>query len=778
MSSEKTEKKKVKGFKEFDPKKFVDTKPVLKEAPVIDTAVVTFARMNPITVGHELVVNRVIAEALKRKAFPGVYLSHTSDKKKNPLTYDQKISFAKTAFGKVVRPSAARTIIEVLKELQSRFRSVVIVVGSDRVKEFDTLLNKYNGKEYKFESIEVVSAGERDPDAEDISGMSASKMRQLAQENKLTQFKKGLPKKLQSSADIIFSAVRSGMGLEECYLSQEEMNEAVLNRSQRLRKAMVLRRMKSRIRMGRQRAARKRATTPTLQKRARRGAIQAIKRRLAKGIPYGDMSYSQRAAIDKRVAKIPKSRISVLARRLLPKVRRKETERLARRFGAKKSSTQKSSIFKPKKVEPKSIERKPTSVSKSTYKPVEKKPEAPKPVVRVVTKPVKVEPERKPEAPKLVTPKKKKSLTVSDIIAKFMPVAKSDIKKFGTTVGTPKPQQFVKVLNKDFDNMQKENLNSQFENFITERNLGPQDPDVKGMPGTQPKPYYKGVAKDKKDDRVRHFKRNAKKDDRDPEAYKPAPGDAEATTKTSKHTKKFAQKFGESIADESMGSPAKKRRYHMLMNKNGSVIFDKRFKIYRKARELELLKSQAMEESKESIIEEILELQRAINEVEKDLIDNIVEETLNESNPLASVRKKSQQTGISYGILKKVFDRGVAAWKGGHRPGTTPAQWGLARINSFATGGKTRTTADADLWAKHKGKKESAEIEEGPESWESGYKRRVVRTTKPEHKEKGYNWRIKGKERPEISIKLYKDKPSYQEFVKQMKRVAGHEFGG
>lgn len=69
-------------------------------------------------------------------------------------------------------------------------------------------------------------------------------------------------------------------------------------------------------------------------------------------------------------------------------------------------------------------------------------------------------------------------------------------------------------------------------------------------------------------------------------------------------------------------------------------------------------------------------------------------------------------------------------------------------------------------------------INEGSETWEAGYKRRVVKTTDPEHKEKGYNWRIKGKDRPNISIKLYKDKPSFKEFTKQMKRVAGHEFGG
>ena len=68
--------------------------------------------------------------------------------------------------------------------------------------------------------------------------------------------------------------------------------------------------------------------------------------------------------------------------------------------------------------------------------------------------------------------------------------------------------------------------------------------------------------------------------------------------------------------------------------------------------------------------------------------------------------------------------------------------------------------------------------EKKSETWEAGYKRRVVKTTSDEHKKKGYNWRIKGKERPEISIKLYKDKPSQAEFNKQMKRVAGHEFGG
>lgn len=134
----------------------------------------------------------------------------------------------------------------------------------------------------------------------------------------------------------------------------------------------------------------------------------------------------------------------------------------------------------------------------------------------------------------------------------------------------------------------------------------------------------------------------------------------------------------------------------------------------------------------------------------------------------SALAKKARASGVSIGTLRQVYKRGVAAWRTGHRPGTTPQQWGMARVNSYITKGKTYHTADKDL--------REDSIDEA-ESWEAGYGRRVVKTSKPEHKEKGYNWRIKGKERPEISIKLYKEKPSQSEFNKQMKRVAGHEFG-
>ena len=90
---------------------------------------------------------------------------------------------------------------------------------------------------------------------------------------------------------------------------------------------------------------------------------------------------------------------------------------------------------------------------------------------------------------------------------------------------------------------------------------------------------------------------------------------------------------------------------------------------------------------------------------------------IEEAKGLADKAKKS---GISVGTLKKVYNRGMAAWKTGHRPGTTPQQWGHARVNSFMTGGKTRTTGDADLWKQHKGKSEEVNTSDAMKRYKSG----------------------------------------------------------
>ena len=119
-----------------------------------------------------------------------------------------------------------------------------------------------------------------------------------------------------------------------------------------------------------------------------------------------------------------------------------------------------------------------------------------------------------------------------------------------------------------------------------------------------------------------------------------------------------------------------------------------------------IIKEDAIARAKEKA--DLKKKHQAEIEREKEDIKDISNEDVEIAENKTGIQNKADKTGISYSILKKVFDRGVAAWKTGHRPGTTPSQWGFARINSFATGGKTRTTADKDLWAQHKGNKKEA----------------------------------------------------------------------
>lgn len=174
--------------------------------------VFAFCRMNPITSGHDKLVRKVAEIAKKENAMARVYLSHTQDKSKNPLPYAKKVKWAKAAFGKIIINSNKTTVIDALKELSNKgVRNLIMVAGSDRITAFQQLLNSYNKKEYDFDTIRVVSAGERDPDSDTVEGMSASKMRSFVKSGSKIEFKAGLPKKLQGRYSEIFKDVEQGM---------------------------------------------------------------------------------------------------------------------------------------------------------------------------------------------------------------------------------------------------------------------------------------------------------------------------------------------------------------------------------------------------------------------------------------------------------------------------------------------------------------------------------------------------------------------------------------
>lgn len=176
------------------------------------TVVFAFGRMNPPTTGHQKLAAGLVAHAKKAKATPRIYLSHSVGKK-DPLPYDKKIAFAKKAFGAIVKKSPARNVIQILQSLEKEgFKKVVLIAGSDRVPEFTKLLKAYNGKEYNFDEIEVVSAGERDPDADDVSGMSASKLRALAKDGNEAEFMRGAPSTLKTTdKKSLYTAVRRAL---------------------------------------------------------------------------------------------------------------------------------------------------------------------------------------------------------------------------------------------------------------------------------------------------------------------------------------------------------------------------------------------------------------------------------------------------------------------------------------------------------------------------------------------------------------------------------------
>ena len=343
-----------------------------------------WGRMNPPTAGHEKLL-----DFLKSKAGNNpfrIYLTHTEDNKKNPIPYVQKVKFARKGF-----PQYARQIMmdKKLKNLfdavtsfyNEGFKRIVIVAGSDRIREYEILLNKYNGKKgkhgfYNFERINVLSAGDRDPESTGVEGVSGTKLRGYAESGDFTKFAQYMPKKLSNAdAKAVYNAVRQGLGLKE---QKEFKNHIQLESVSQLRESYVD----------------------------------------GKLFEVGD---------------------TVVV---------KESGEVA---------------------------------------------------------------------------------TVKHLGSNYVIVENT---------GT----QYRKWL----DAVERvDEPKVEYEVFESTLNETRQDPDIKDRPGTQPAKYHKGLSKSTKSSRDRHFKKGAEMDDDNPAAYKPAPGDATAKTKPSKHTKKFKQMYGE-----------------------------------------------------------------------------------------------------------------------------------------------------------------------------------------------------------------------------------------
>jgi len=203
------------------------------------TAVFAFGRFNPPTIGHQKLIELVQAQAKKVNGKGFIFLSHTQNAKKDPLSFNQKLAYLRTLINDPdleIGHSEANTVIKALQVIEAQGRTrVIMIAGSDRVMEFDKLLKQYNGQPdkkgnllYNFDFVDVISAGERDPDAEGVSGASASKAREFAKQDDFANFSKIVMGGERSKT--IYQMIQNAMGVKVAMNNEKLYNEEMENK--------------------------------------------------------------------------------------------------------------------------------------------------------------------------------------------------------------------------------------------------------------------------------------------------------------------------------------------------------------------------------------------------------------------------------------------------------------------------------------------------------------------------------------------------------------------
>ena len=484
------------------------------------SAVFTFGRFNPPTTGHEKLIDALARQQSKNAGSDMfVYASHSNDPKKNPLPHAKKIAYMRAMFPKYKRNILSdkdRNVFEIATSLYNKgYRSVVMVVGSDRVNEFTSLLNKYNDVEgrhgyYNFNNIEVVSAGERDPDAEGVEGMSASKMRAAAVEGDYDTFKLGLPGSFKHGLKL-FKDIRSNMGVRE----ERDMGE--MTEYEELRDAYLVGKIWN--------------IGDLVEANGVEGNV------VNRGTNY--LSFCDRDG------KVHKAWLhDIVAKRQNYKEEYESNPSDMELFSEDWIDNAKSMIDRI--VHPRNYD-----MAIKDYidgmKDKKNKEHSAKWAADVAKRYSGI------EGRGLIR-------YINTLVAKgklprqlkagfFTKIARQATGFLNRTFSTdrPKSRQPLRTIG----------IRGEYSSVVEVK----QDPDIKDREGTQPAKYYAKdtegdeMSKSTKKARARHFAKYGKKDDDEDKSYKPAPGDAGATTKPSKHTLKFRQMYGESFNEQKMDCP-------------------------------------------------------------------------------------------------------------------------------------------------------------------------------------------------------------------------------
>ena len=774
--------------------------------------VVSFGRMNPMTNGHEKLADKIKAEAKKRNADAKLYLSHSTNPKKDPLDFKTKVKFAKKAFGPMVQNSVARTIIEVAKELSGKYDDLIVVVGSDRIPEFKTLLNKYNGKDFTFKTIEVVSAGERDPDAEGVSGMSGSKMRGFVTSNDFNSFKQGVPSKLSDSdAKALFDAVKRGMNLKE---ELEQQDEAVLGYAQRRQRAQQFKRIQKRLIRARAMQAKRFADPKRLKRRAAKMAYQFFRGRLAGGKNYADLGTGEKISVDKRLQKMLPA-IKKFAVRLVPAARSKEIARKQNMMMRKEDLNHIFAEFiveKPTVPQDKDVAKKDGTQPKTYYAGLDKDTKDARASHFAKTGPKSdSDPNAYKDAPgdkearekgmqqskhtlkfkqmygeAVKTPEDRKEISRLDQLVrlgladtKSLAVIKRSVEKLksGDMLNPSERNVTNDLLTTLLDmvtssdalfrmtksQLQKEAVDDRFKKYIIPATKTTPKIEKISMPAGRTTDHSEWKVTGSLASQTKTFKNkkeaeayfNTVKESIDEAAYKGNIGAMEMMKFFQVATPQEKEKLKKLIADKNQSAAWKMIQDvtgMKLMGEEDEYEYDdyeetdglsmaqiEVSNMIQDAEELLEMMDEMDEEPDAWVLSKITkaadyvstvrdylefednfdyeddedgeeeddgefsgsELDMYASEMSPDEYGDAYEDFRPILEEIEGLKKKAEKSGIAYSILKAVYNRGMAAWQSGHRPGTTPQQWAFARVNSFITKGSgTWGDADKDLAAK------------------------------------------------------------------------------
>lgn len=704
----------IKGFKQFNEE---NSKSV----------VFTFGRFNPPTTGHEKLLIKVASLAIGNDY--KIFASQSNNPKKDPLEYKEKVMLMRKIFPKhgrnIIYDKKIKNAIDALVYLYNAgYTKATMVVGADRISDFKSLLNKYNGVKarhgfYDFpEGISIVSAGDRDPDADDVSGMSASKMRAAAIEGDFQSFSNGLPKSFGDKL-AVFNLLRKRMGLKEMtnfrkhielktsdirerYIAEEvflvgdrflnlrgeihsvaerctnyivgsDDNKYFLNKIVEVKQDKDIKDRKGSqpAKYFAKDAEGDEMAKSTKAKRAahfKKGAAKSDDDPSAYKAAPGDASAKTKPSKHtKRFKDMFGEKVEYFSMPELKKQLKKE-------YGSKASSLKIVKIKGGVSIQTPSgqeLERY-NNVPKLGYTLAEDK----NPIIDTIPEGV--------DDPAIF---KAVFLAGGPGSGKSFTVGKTGLGALGFKLVNSDPA-FEKAIEKAGGVMEPE--------FI----FSPKGQEVrakaKSLTSKQMNLYIQG--------RLGLVIDGTGKD-------------YEKIKKQAIKLKEIGYDVGMIFVNTDLETAVKRdsMRSRTLGPKQVKIMWDDvqknigKFQSFFKNNFVIVDNSEGANWQKATTdaYKKMSKFANATprNKIARDWIKQQLGEVYEDVK--TGIQKKAEKTGISYAILKKVFDRGVAAWRTGHRPGTTPEQWGYARINSFATGGKTRTTADADLWKKHKGMKES-----------------------------------------------------------------------